>query len=49
MPVTKLMPPSTTMKIRNPFRLSERCGVSTAEKIVGSVDGLRCRASWRSI
>ena len=36
MPVTKLMPPSTAMKIRKPVGLSERCGVSTAEKIVGS-------------
>ena len=36
MPVTKLIPPSTAMKIRNPVGESERCGVNTAEKIVGS-------------
>ena len=36
MPVAKLMPPSTIINIRKPVRLSERCGVSTAEKIVGS-------------
>ena len=35
-PVMKLMPPSTIMKITNPVGPSERCGVSTAEKIVGS-------------
>ena len=36
MPVAKLMPPSTSMNIRKPVGLSDRCGVSTAEKIVGS-------------
>ena len=43
------MPPSTSMNNRNPAGLSERCGVSTAEKIVGSRSGGRCRASWRSL
>src|SRR3954471_20724966 len=36
MPAAKLMPPSTSMKIRKPVGPSERCGVSSAEKIVGS-------------
>src|SRR3954452_17175785 len=36
MPVMKLMTPSTVMKITNPAGLSERCGVSTTEKIGGS-------------
>ena len=48
MPETKLMPPSTSMKIRNPVGLSERCGVSTAEKIARVRDcGRRCRMPWR--
>src|SRR5712671_431664 len=36
MPATKLMPPSTLMKTTNPVAPSDRWGVSTAEKIVGS-------------
>src|SRR5262249_19161415 len=38
-PVTKLAPPSTNISARKPLRPSERCGVSTAEKIVGSRAG----------
>src|SRR5579871_5225704 len=36
MPEAKLAPASTSMKIRKPVGPSERCGVSTAEKIIGS-------------
>src|SRR6185437_2904141 len=35
-PVTKLAPPKTSISSRKPVDPSERCGVSTAEKIVGS-------------
>ncbi len=37
MPVPKLSAPITSMRLRKPLRLSERCGVSTAENSVGSV------------
>src|SRR6266852_4703303 len=40
-PATKLMPPTAAMTIRNPARLRERCGVTTAEKSAGS-------AGWNS-
>ena len=36
MPETKLTPPNTSISTRKPTWPSERCGVSTAEKIVGS-------------
>ena len=35
-PVTKLTPPNSNIKTRKPTRPSERCGVSVAEKMVGS-------------
>src|SRR6266550_3855965 len=35
-PVTRLIPPATSINAKKPLRLSERCGVSTAEKIAGS-------------
>lgn len=40
MPAMKLMPPNTAIRIRKPARPSERCGVITAEKIVGSSSAL---------
>ena len=49
MPVAKLMTPSTIINIRKPLRLSERCGVSTAEKIVGSVGPVVVRCHGRSL
>src|SRR5262249_47359185 len=39
MPAVKLMPPSTSMKIKKPSGPSDRCGVGTGEKIVGSGGG----------
>ena len=36
MPAMKLTPPNSAISTRKPTRPSERCGVSTAEKIVGS-------------
>ena len=36
MPETKLTPPKIPIRMKKPTRLSERCGVITAEKIVGS-------------
>ncbi len=34
--MTRLIPPATSINAKKPLRLSERCGVSTAENIVGS-------------
>ena len=36
MPATKLTAPKIAISSRKPTRPSERCGVITAEKIVGS-------------
>ena len=36
MPAMKLTPPNTAISTRKPMLPSERCGVITAEKIVGS-------------
>src|SRR5262249_48321406 len=35
-PSARLAPPATSINTKKPLRVSERCGVSTAEKIAGS-------------